>query len=353
VIDPHLIKNNGGPAKKITKYIFLSFIFVLLASVVFFGVQWFSNSLGDIFIKKINPSTSLLPASLGASIDNVRAQILESSDPSKDLLPYRNWQVGDLSVDAQSAILVEIGAGKSKVLFNKNEQKKLPIASLAKLMTALVVLENYDLSKSITISQDAMAQEGEQGNLQLGQVFFAKDLLYMTLVESSNRSAYALAEAAGVNNFVTLMNKKALEMGLTSTRFEDSTGLNPGSYSTAMDLVALTQYLFENYPLFKEIISLKQYDLYLPGGVLHHSLINTNELLDRNDVIGGKTGFTKEAKGCLMILSRPPGDDVAMMESGQDSLNQEDYIINIVLGSHDRFKEVENLMNWVRVAYEW
>ncbi|MBX4201037.1 serine hydrolase, partial [Candidatus Parcubacteria bacterium] len=298
-----MFKNNQ-PAKgrKIAAYIFFSFVFLVLVGITFWGVQWFSNSLQGLLIHN-----SFSPASLQTPIENVSASVREEAPVGGgNLSPARNWGSGNLNLSAQAAISVEIGSGTPKTLFNKNEQMRLPIASLTKLMTAAIILDHYDLSQKVTISPQAMAQEGEQGDLQLGQTFAIKDLLYIMLMESSNRASYALAEYIGTEQFVAAMNAYAQNMGLSGTHFADASGLDSGSYSTAKDLVVLSQYVFERYPLFREIISNKQYALYLDNGALHHTLVNTNELLGKDNVIGGKTGFTKEAQGCVMTIQTSP-----------------------------------------------
>jgi D-alanyl-D-alanine carboxypeptidase (penicillin-binding protein 5/6) len=223
------------------------------------------------------------------------------------------------------------------MLFEKNSQEELPIASLTKLMTALVVFSQYDLSSKVTIDQAAMDQEGEQGDLKLGQTLTVRDLLYITLIESSNRAAYALAEPMGQDAFVAHMNDYAANLGLNHTHFQDTSGLNPYSYSTTSDLLKLAAYLFKNYPLFREITRLKEYHLYQEDGSLHHTLVNTNQMLGEDGIISGKTGFTTEAQGCFMAIKK-------IDQKGS-------YIISIVLGSQDRFGEMKKILDWEDKAY--
>ncbi len=325
--------------QKIIRGILLFFVFVVLAGIIFWGVMWFSGSVQNISSGKLSKASNIFSGSLATSIDNASASAKELSAQSPNLLPYRNWQVPDLKLESQSAISVEFGEGVPKVLFKKNEEEKLPVASLTKLMTALVVLDAYDLSQPVTISFAAMAQEGEQGVLQLGQVLSVRDLLYITLMESSNRSAYALAEVMGTEKFIANMNADARKLGLLNTHFQDATGLDLRSFSSAEDVATLTQYLFERYPLFYQIVSLKQYNMYLPDGSLHHTLINTNKLLGENEVIGGKTGFTVDAKGFFMTI--------------QNSKQKGSYIINIVLGAKDRFGDMKSIIDWMNTGYQW
>jgi D-alanyl-D-alanine carboxypeptidase len=160
------------------------------------------------------------------------------------------------------------------------------------------------------------------------------------LIESSNDAAYCLSGIMGQDDFVALMNLESKTLGLSNTYFVDSSGLNSGSYSTAKDLVVLTKHLLNKYPLIWEIIKFKEYDLYLDNGEFHHRLISTNKLLGEiPEVVGGKTGWTKEAQGTFLVLQKSPKKD--------------NYLINVVLGSFDRLEEMKKIINWINIAYQW
>ncbi len=259
----------------------------------------------------------------------------------------RNQQIEDLNLEAEAAISIFLdSSGKKKILFAKEPEKRLPIASLSKLMTAIIILENDDLSQEITISKEAVDQESELGNLKIGEKFFVKDLLYLLLMESSNDAAYALAEVQGIEEFVKLMNLKAAELQLNNTHFANPTGLDGNqaiNYSTTQDLVKLTEYLLQK-PVIWKIISTPTARLYSSDGVFHHQILNTNEFLGsrlvswKNQIIGGKTGWTPRAKGCLLLVLKSP------IKNG--------YLINVILGSADRFGEMEKMVNWIYEAYQ-
>lgn len=321
--------------EKIIKYLLLFFIFVLLGVVFFNGMKLFFNVSKNFSYQMAKSSIYGSLQTNAVSQQDVKEPVLgqpEISEAPTPKMPVKN--ISNLIINAQSFISVKIEPGYGRILFSKNEEEKLPIASLSKLMTALVVLEEYDLSYNVAISQSAMDQEGEQGNLEEGEVLSVKNLLYITLIESSNKAAKALSEVMGTDKFVDLMNEKAKEMGLQNTHFEDSTGLDEKSYSTSVDLAKLSGYLFENYPLFREIIKLKEFDLYLSNGVFHHKLINTNKLLGQvSGVMGGKTGWTDSAKGCFMLI-----------QEGQKDKN---YLIYVILGAEDRFLEMQKLINFI------
>lgn len=343
------------------KILLLFFVFIFVFCTSFLGIQWFSNNLGNFFQPNISIKKDVLSASLeAAALDSIQIADPPAIEKTTENQPIvqQNLPVqpanqdkqnidNNLNIDAQSEMAIEVDASlppqffvaknwdsNVKILFNRDSKKKLPIASLTKLMTALVVLENYDLNQKVVISQAAMEQEGEQGNLLAWETLSVKNLLYITLIESSNRAAYALSEVMGNDKFIASMNEEAQKMGLLNTHFNDSTGLDPKSYSTAEDLAKLSQYLFLNYPLFKEITGLKEFDLYLDGNVFHHKLISTNKLLGEvPGVVSGKTGWTDTAKGCFMVI--------------QESPKKGNYLIYVVLGAEDRFGEMKKLIDRV------
>lgn len=327
---------SGVDGKKLVKGFLLSLVFIFNFMAAFWVIGWFLNNSGDFLNGNVAASISDDSPSK-SSVDSDENPTQNESSPSS---PNKEF----LNIDARSFISVKIQRSldsSEKILLSKNEEKKLPIASLTKLMTALVVLERYDLGRKLVISEKAMAQEGEQGMLKAGEILSVENLLYITLIESSNRAAFALSEIIGTDNFISLMNETGPKIGLKNTYFKDSTGLDPDSYSTSGDLVKLTRYLFENYPLFKKIISLKEFDLYLPDGKLHHNLNNTNKILgETQGIVGGKTGWTNFSRGCLMVIQEDFSDPEG-----------KNYLIYVILGAEDRLLEMEKLINWINFNY--
>ena len=301
------------------KQIFLLSIFFVLTGAIFFN---------------INVSKNMLLAGLvvNASETIIDQPVIQEKVPEENVTTKLN---------ALSAISVEIKQGEEKTVFENNSSEKLPVARLTKLMTALIVLEKYNLYQEIPISKLAMEQEGEQGVLIESERLSVSDLLYIMLIESSNRAAFALAEFIDTDYFMYSMNQKAIDLGMTQTHFEDSTGLNPKSYSTAQDLAKLSKYLFENYPLFKKIIKYQQYDLYRNDGTLHHTLVATNKLLGQYEIVGGKTGWTDEARGCFMVIRT---------QHNQGNTDENSYSIHIILGADDRFLEMSRLIQGINTG---
>lgn len=265
-----------------------------------------------------------------------------SFDP--DFIPIRNWSIPDPATEAKSAIVFD--SDKNKILYQENIREELPIASLTKLMNSIIVLENLDnLENTVIVSQRAVATEGKAGNLVVNEKITVRNLLYALLMESSNDAAVALAEyfVGGIEKFVELMNRKAEELGLESTHFSDPTGLDSRNFSTVLDLAHLTKYALTK-PFIWEILSRLEMDIYSQDGRVIHHLTNTNKLLRKlSQIIGGKTGFTEEAEGCMVVVSKSPS---------QDWTNGEN-LITIVLGAKNREGEIEKLLDWVEEAYLW
>jgi len=317
------------------------FLLSFLISLPFWwGINLLEKDLKDFFYwQEINKNHQIFAAQI-----SLEKQL-------RDLKPIPNKNVEELKIGGKSAISFFLNnEGKEKILFEKEIDKKLPIASLTKLMTALVVLKYYDLSKEIKISKEAITQPENFGKLEAGMVFPVKYLLYPLLMESSNDAAFTLAndyEDITERDFVKLMRIEAKNLNLNNTFFDNPTGLDPEdsgtelNYSTASDLVKLTKELLKK-PLIWEILATKKYVLYGP------ELINTNELLFDDSlswqkrIVGGKTGYTEMSGGCMILVLRAP--------------KNQGYLINVVLGTdnnHTRFEEMKKLTNWAEKAYKW
>ncbi|MBZ4681924.1 D-alanyl-D-alanine carboxypeptidase family protein [Thermodesulfobacterium sp.] len=204
---------------------------------------------------------------------------------------------------------VTLDATTGKVLFAKNPNLKIPPASTVKLVTAMVVLDKLSLNKKVTISKTAAETPSVAPLLKEGEVYTVKDLLYLMLMKSSNQAAVALAEevAGSEENFTFYMNRKAKELGLKNSHFTSASGLPaPGQYTTAYEL-SLILYHALKYPLIKEIIHTPTKIIASENGRVL-VLKNTNNLLEdpevKNYVLGGKTGFTRASKHCLVTASQ-------------------------------------------------
>ncbi|MEN1969102.1 D-alanyl-D-alanine carboxypeptidase family protein [Lentibacillus sp. N15] len=225
----------------------------------------------------------------------------KSTDESKDTV--------DLAPDAKSAILIERDTGK--VLFDKNAQEELPPASMTKIMTLLIIMEELDkgnlkLDEKVRVSEKAASMGGSQIFLEAGEEMSLNDLLKGISIASGNDASVAMAEriAGSEEAFVKRMNKKAKELGLKNTHFNNCTGLPADDhYSTANDMAVMAKELLK-YEKITDYTSI--YEDYLRKGTEDEFwLVNTNKLVKFYPGVDGlKTGYTNEAKYCLTATAQ-------------------------------------------------
>ena len=206
-----------------------------------------------------------------------------------------------LDSTARSAVVMETTS--KRLLFAKNENQKLPMASTTKIMTAITVIENCkNLDEKFEVSKKAIGVPGTSLYLKEGDCYSARDLLYALMLISGNDASVALAErvAGSTSEFVTLMNNLAQKIGATSTHFANPHGLDAdGHYTTASDLALITAYALEN-ETFADIVATKNHKI-SNGNGQNRYLKNKNKLLFSLDgCIGVKTGFTDDAGRCLV-----------------------------------------------------
>ncbi len=210
----------------------------------------------------------------------------------------------------KAGILVEVNSGD--ILYSKDSYKKRPIASLTKIMTAVIALEHKDINEKIYVTRDS-ANIGENSmSLSYGEVYTLEELLYGLVLHSGNDAAYAISEGVAGNTeiFVEWMNIKAKELGLNDTHFEDPSGLDDNTYSTPLDLVKLTRYALKN-PNFKKIVGTLEFEIQNDGDNKYIYLYNqTNLLSSYPGVAGVKTGFTEKAGLCLVTYANNEGKEV-------------------------------------------
>lgn len=217
-------------------------------------------------------------------------------------------------VYARNAILVDPSTGE--VLFEKNSARSVPIASLTKLMTALVFLEQKPkLDRVVSVSQTEI-DGGGHTQLRDGENLSLDHLLHMSLMCSDNVATRVLAREAGLTHdeFLARMNRKAVELGLTGSRFYEVTGLDERNVSTASDIARLLHAAAHD-PLIQTITTTRSYEFQTEKRA--HVIGNTNRLLyGRYDVLGGKTGFILEAGYCFATWVRSQGRDLIAVVLG-------------------------------------
>lgn len=254
--------------------------------------------------------------------------------------PVRDFNVTDLIIEAKAAALYDVKSGR--FLYAQNINKRLPIASITKLMTAIVVLDNLNLEEIYTVTAENINVDGLGADLYRGEQLRGADLFKIMLIKSSNDAALifsAQAQKKGIDS-VVIMNERARYLGMTNTRFTDPAGLDDNdAYSTAADLVKLILFA-SKYDLILKTLVTPIADVSSTDGAIKHHLINTNQLLGRMpDIILGKTGYTDSALGTMVLEVGLNGD--------------ENHLISVVLGSNDRFGETIELIEWAKKAYSW
>ncbi len=242
----------------------------------------------------------------------------------------------NLDVDAKAAIVMD---SKSKiVLFEKNSEMIIPMASTTKIMTALVALKYGNLDKEVRISKNAVSIRGSKVGYKAGEVIIMKELLYGLMFRSGNDAAIAIAEELGgsVPGFAKLMNEEAIAIGAVNSHFETPHGLDSENhYCTAYDLALITAKAKEN-KLFNEIVGCKDVDGNSMG--FSRSYHNINKILNEIPGANGvKTGFTGKAGKCLVTSVDINGHDV----------------IFIVLNCTPRWKETAKLYKYISENFSY
>ncbi|MGI8607406.1 MAG: D-alanyl-D-alanine carboxypeptidase family protein, partial [Gaiellaceae bacterium] len=216
-----------------------------------------------------------------------------------------------------SARAVLVATGRGEVLYARNAARELPMASITKLMTAIVVLDRKRPGDLVTVRATAAAVGESSVHLQVGEKLTVRDLLAAALIQSANDAAFALAAgtAGDVSRFVGLMNAKARRLGLTHTRFVRPDGLDvPGHYSSARDLLKLARTAMKK-PLVRRLVA--RQSAKIGGG---RSLFAWNDLLGRYPgLIGVKTGHTNAAGWCQFAAARRDGVTIYTFVLGSPS----------------------------------
>lgn len=331
--------------------------FISIAIVLIFSYLNFSH-------EKINGSDQL------AQIFSANVNLSKKWQP-KDF-PVIKQKVGAPSLSAESFLSVSVtNDGFEKILFEKNKEKQLPIASITKLMTALVASEKYKLDDIITVSEDSLKIDGLSGIYKPGDRFFFYNALRAMLIASHNEIAHTFALQIGIPSFIDLMNKKAFELGLLNTNFINETGLDSVrslmplasadtnrhltsngvdpeidltyiNHSTVFDIYKLARYIKENNSDIFYITSQNEISLFNIDKNFIGTIRNTNKLLGDQEIpfhiIGGKTGETDLAKQNLVVVTEAPC-------GGK--------IFNIVLDSQNRFDDMKKLLLYINNSYDW
>lgn len=255
--------------------------------------------------------------------------------------PIRHPSAPELTLGSRAVVIIDDASGK--VLYDQSSTTRLPMASITKLMTALVVLDatNNQTNGIVTVASQATAETGSKMYLLENERITVHNLLRGLLIQSANDAAVALAYGTTRNQdeFIQRMNAKATSLGLTNTRFANPTGFDaPGHYSTAQDIAKLAQVALAN-PIIADIVTTQRLTVQDTSRTHNHTLTTTNQLLGQyKNVIGVKTGTTGEA-GASFVTS-------AVGAAGQK-------VIVVLLDSPDRFGEARQALDWALQNHSW
>ncbi len=219
-------------------------------------------------------------------------------------------------LNLKSSVAYVIDQDTHEVLISKNDQAVLPIASLTKLMTGLIVSEaNLPMDETIAITQqDVDTEKGSSSRLRVGAELTRGELLHLALMSSENRAAHALGRTypGGLAVFTRLMNGKALMLGMKDTRFVEPTGLSSSNVSSARDLAKLVD-VAHQHPLLRELSTSTGHQVAVGNRVLQYN--NTNRLVKNPswDIGLQKTGYISEAGRCLVMQTKVAGRQLIMV----------------------------------------
>lgn len=243
----------------------------------------------------------------------------------------------NINLDCVSGVVIDQDSGR--ILYSKNGNKVLAMASTTKIITCIVAIEKGNLNDIVVVSDKAASVRGSSAGLKPGEKVKLEELLYGLMLRSGNDAAVAIAEHLGgnVEGFIKLMNEKALELGALNTSFVTPHGLDaPDHYTTAEDLAKITAYAMKN-EFFAKIASTKSIDSGV-SGAFNRGYVNINKFIYRVDNADGvKTGFTGNAGKCLVASVK----------------HQYGRYICVVLNSGDRWKDAEKLSKFADENYKF
>lgn len=254
-------------------------------------------------------------------------------------LPFLSRMSFAATESAGEAVL-EVNSGR--LLFARNPEKKLPMASTTKILTAILVIEDDDLDEEVRIPEEAVGVEGSSIYLVAGETMTRKDLLYGLMLRSGNDCAEALAilHSGSIEKFADSMNEKAVQIGARDSHFVNPHGLPaPQHYTTAKDLAMIAAYALRNN-IFSEIVACRSYTIPDGGCGYPRLLQNKNKMLySYSDADGVKTGYTKEAGRCLVTSATRSGMRlVSVVLNSPDMYNRSAEILNQCFSDYKVFK---------------
>lgn len=302
--------------------LFLFFVILCIAGLLSYSI-YYKNTQENV--KVVYPIPDFLSISKNNQVSTLSIWI-------PILTNFIQGKSEEPQISAKSAIVYDITI--DKVLYKKNAKEKLPMASLTKIMTAIVALENKKTDDKYLVTKDNLVGENSMG-LSEGEVLSLKELLYGLILVSGNDAAETFATnfKGGRTAFIKAMNDKAKTLSLSDTNFTNPSGLegDGNQYTTAYDLIVITEYALAKFPLFRQVVSTFSYNIEQTSTHKAFLLENeTNLLTSYPGVKGVKDGYTPEAGLCLITYLDYEGHK----------------IIGVILGSNNRRQEMKDLLDY-------
>ncbi len=301
----------------------------------------------SLALTQIRPSASeniSSAASVSSQTRNTGASTIVSSlsfetaavgtSPTDVTIPIRRWDVLDPSLGAV-AVLVE-SLDDNIALFRYHSQQTWPMASITKLITAAIVLEDVGEDKKIPVSVTAVETDGVAGGLQREDIYTSRDLIKIMLITSSNDAAAAFEEyLGGVEQFARRANQFVSDHNMSRTILHDASGLSDLNESTAEDITTLLKYIAKEHPNILSWTRIEHLIVQPINVPESRTITNVNPLAHNVSFLGGKTGTSPESNENLASIISFKNRRLAI----------------VVLGSTDRIQEVENMLAWIDEAY--
>ncbi len=310
-----------------TRKLFSYLLMILPLSILFAGAFWYYLSPQ---IDKAAAPISPIPEFLTVN-QNSQVTLLDLWSP---VIQQIHGSTGSDAPEltAQGVLMYDLTS--DKVLYEREPRERRPMASITKIMTAIIAIENQKADNRYVVREEDIVGENSMG-VVAGEVMTMEDLLYGLMLPSGNDAAEVLATnyPGGRGAFIQAMNNKAKAMGLTDTRFSNPSGLQGDGiqYTTPYDLVVMTRYALEHHPLFEQVVSTATHEIAATGEHGAYSLVNeTNLVTTYPGVRGVKTGYTPEAGMCLVTYLNYGGHK----------------IVGVVLNSADRRGEMRMLLDY-------
>lgn len=289
----------------------------------------FDNTVTDEFLTENLNKYSATTLVLGGPRQDVNTETVGSDDE----VEADNYDIAEKAIlpilRSKAYAIADLDTGE--IVYEKEADTIYPIASISKLMTALVATEKMDLQDVAIVSKDATNAYGGQGGLKLGEKIRLSELMYPLLMESSNDAAEVFADHYGHQLFMDEMNKKAAELNMVDTYYNDPSGLDPQNSSTPKDLIKLVRYIWKKDASIFSITRVKQFS------IKGHTWLNRNPQLPLVGYVGGKNGYIDQALQTTASIFEIP-----VAKGGTRKL------VIVVLKSNDKNGDVLKLINFVK-----